>query len=624
MVWIWVEEKVSNGSPSAFMAVKNELDRAKPPVSREKGRGYGQHETQQLLRPSLLRPEELSMESGIDPGQEYYAQDYYNYDHGYELPQYGSRRKLIPPSGLYDEYGEVVVDDDGSYYYSPQESEGEPRPPTSHGSPRKTPIAPGAEGDKHQPSEGGTHTNEKPKSSSAAARLKALMKVGNLLSSGSKTSGQPPAIHPPWNKARVRPVEDGEGCRNEERNGERVGTGFERGGGRDAATERGRERGGMETCGRSNRGGVTNNGMINAEGVRPENRPELPGHFSSMDGSMVINGSYFQSFGEARKPPPVKQKLSEALSLISLTRRLQGPARVGDEQWSDVKSWERGERKSRKMNGSIGNMSVSASVSERAMGEERRRWEGEVGELNRCSEVWWEREKRFHDCESETGSGSKESPSEYSPSDASSPTSSVTAEHSKNESDAETEKEEGTDRESESGSQQGGGWESGLESEDERKELSRKRSKGSSSTSTRSSVGGKRRRRSANLKSKSRQRERSSSDSRRSRYSGSSASSSRPKTSRHSRSSHDTIEEESEEDEESAEEEDKGGKSAGSRKSSTSRHNVQSDISSGLMDTSEDLSPIIEDTEEEEKSSGHGEGGDEEEEKGDSENEPTD
>uniref|UniRef100_A0A8C8EYA2 Protocadherin-15 n=1 Tax=Oncorhynchus tshawytscha TaxID=74940 RepID=A0A8C8EYA2_ONCTS len=76
---------------------------------------------QQLLRPSLLRPEELSMESGIDPGQDYYTQDYYNYDHGYELPQYGSRRKLISPTGLYDEYGEVIVDDDGSYYYSPQE-----------------------------------------------------------------------------------------------------------------------------------------------------------------------------------------------------------------------------------------------------------------------------------------------------------------------------------------------------------------------------------------------------------------------------------------------------------------------------------------------------------------------
>ncbi|KAK7919594.1 hypothetical protein WMY93_010878 [Mugilogobius chulae] len=86
---------------------------------------YGQHETQQLLRPSLLRPEELSMESGIDPGQDYYTQDYYNYDHGYELPQYGSRRKLISPTGPYDEYGEVIVDEDGSYYYSTQESDGE-------------------------------------------------------------------------------------------------------------------------------------------------------------------------------------------------------------------------------------------------------------------------------------------------------------------------------------------------------------------------------------------------------------------------------------------------------------------------------------------------------------------
>ncbi|XP_024913791.1 uncharacterized protein LOC112487392 [Cynoglossus semilaevis] len=65
------------------------------------------------------------MESGIDPGQDYYTQDYYNYDQGYDLPQYGSRRKLISPSGLYDEYGEVVVDDDGSYYYSPQESDAE-------------------------------------------------------------------------------------------------------------------------------------------------------------------------------------------------------------------------------------------------------------------------------------------------------------------------------------------------------------------------------------------------------------------------------------------------------------------------------------------------------------------
>uniref|UniRef100_A0A8C2DG85 Protocadherin-15 n=1 Tax=Cyprinus carpio TaxID=7962 RepID=A0A8C2DG85_CYPCA len=55
---------------------------------------------------SLFCSQELSMESGIDPGQDYYTQDYYNYDHGYDLPQYGSRRKLISPTGMYDEYGE--------------------------------------------------------------------------------------------------------------------------------------------------------------------------------------------------------------------------------------------------------------------------------------------------------------------------------------------------------------------------------------------------------------------------------------------------------------------------------------------------------------------------------------
>ncbi|KAM4598964.1 protocadherin-15-like [Fundulus diaphanus] len=74
-------------------------------------RGPGRQQ-QQLLRPSLLRPEALSMESGIDPGQ-----DYYNYDQGYDFPQYGSRRRLISP--MYDEYGEVIMEDDG-YYYGPE------------------------------------------------------------------------------------------------------------------------------------------------------------------------------------------------------------------------------------------------------------------------------------------------------------------------------------------------------------------------------------------------------------------------------------------------------------------------------------------------------------------------
>ncbi|KAM5140959.1 protocadherin-15 [Mantella aurantiaca] len=81
-------------------------------------RGYAHPEQQQLLRPSLLKPEQLSMESGIDPGQEYYGQDYYSYEHGYELPQYGSRRRLLSPSGMYEDYGEVVTENDGGYYYS--------------------------------------------------------------------------------------------------------------------------------------------------------------------------------------------------------------------------------------------------------------------------------------------------------------------------------------------------------------------------------------------------------------------------------------------------------------------------------------------------------------------------
>uniref|UniRef100_A0A8C5LF34 Protocadherin 15 n=1 Tax=Jaculus jaculus TaxID=51337 RepID=A0A8C5LF34_JACJA len=64
-------------------------------------------------QPSLLKPEELSMESGIDPGQEY-GQDYYSYEHGYEMPQYGSRRRLLPPAGQ-EEYGEVVGEAEEEY-----------------------------------------------------------------------------------------------------------------------------------------------------------------------------------------------------------------------------------------------------------------------------------------------------------------------------------------------------------------------------------------------------------------------------------------------------------------------------------------------------------------------------
>uniref|UniRef100_A0A668AHD1 Protocadherin-15 n=1 Tax=Myripristis murdjan TaxID=586833 RepID=A0A668AHD1_9TELE len=177
-------------------------------------RGYGQHE-------------ELSMESGIDPGQDYYTQDYYNYDHGYDLPQYGSRRKLISPTGLYDEYGEVIVDDDGSYYYSPQESDGEvlgrgkrplrggrvaPHPaflqPPPRALPRKTPGPPRSDHDKIQAFEGSATTKTEPQGSRMATSLKNGMGLSSLLSSEGKMNGHPSTIHPPWNKARVGPMEE--------------------------------------------------------------------------------------------------------------------------------------------------------------------------------------------------------------------------------------------------------------------------------------------------------------------------------------------------------------------------------------------------------------------------------
>ncbi|KAK1794024.1 hypothetical protein P4O66_010709, partial [Electrophorus voltai] len=151
----------------------------------------------QMLQPSLLRPEELSMESGIDPGQDYYTQDYYNYDHGYELPQYGSRRKLISPAGVYDEYGEVIVEDGGSYYYSPHESEGEVArcgirliPPQSL-SPLNLPKL--VLQSQPDPAEGATPPQ----------RSRAVRKLSRLL-------GPLGPRHAPWKKARIFPFSDEE------------------------------------------------------------------------------------------------------------------------------------------------------------------------------------------------------------------------------------------------------------------------------------------------------------------------------------------------------------------------------------------------------------------------------
>uniref|UniRef100_A0AAV2LAT6 Uncharacterized protein n=1 Tax=Knipowitschia caucasica TaxID=637954 RepID=A0AAV2LAT6_KNICA len=290
---------------------------------------YGQHETQQLLRPSLLRPEELSMESGIDPGQDYYTQDYYNYDHGFE---YGSRRKLISPSGPYDEYGEVIVDEDGSYYYSPQESDTEVKRQVQGGtvtsdSKRSQSRSSGKPTQTKNGTKSPSEIPTKPKS--AMEKLKSVLKLGSLFSlSANKGSGQPPAVHPPWSKARVGPERKGKSGPEKPTRDSENPAGAQT---REAATEPG--------PGRANRR-MPNNGMRNGFGgglgpTSEQRRIELPGlPSSSWSGSVgngiLIDGTYFQTASEANKAAPAKQQLSEALSLISLSRRLQGAAVAPD------------------------------------------------------------------------------------------------------------------------------------------------------------------------------------------------------------------------------------------------------------------------------------------------------
>ncbi|XP_046690042.1 protocadherin-15a isoform X6 [Silurus meridionalis] len=173
-------------------------------------RGYGR-EQQQLLRPSLLRPEALSMESGIDPGQDYYTQDYYSYDQGYDpYAPYGSRRRLISP--MYDEYGEAIMDDDG-YYYSAygQEGRGRGRGGRGRGHGRQVEfqdITPEEEIESGEPEVLSEVSEEKVEPepedvSKAAKRLKSVIKLSKLLAVGKKL--EPPRVSH-WKKARIFPM----------------------------------------------------------------------------------------------------------------------------------------------------------------------------------------------------------------------------------------------------------------------------------------------------------------------------------------------------------------------------------------------------------------------------------
>ncbi|XP_015230695.1 PREDICTED: serine-rich adhesin for platelets-like [Cyprinodon variegatus] len=408
--------------------------------------------------------------------------------------------------------------------------------------------------------------------SGTAGRLKAGMGTTALLSNMG-TSAQPPAFHRPWNKARVGPMEDG---RKAEvihlGNGRAVQLENKRGRNDEAKESRGEKehRAELGILGRENRNGIAKNLMRNAAvqggGNRAEHRGRLPGWVSSgwsvsLDGDLVIDRSYFQTSTEARTPAPAKQKPNEALSLISLARRLQGPTRVDDKHWSDRRG------SSRKMYGSIGDMSVSAAVSTR--GRMDRRWEG--GDESRDSMT--------EQSDSETGSSSRDSPSEFSLSERSSQTSSAAAETEINESDSETER--GDESQKEEKVDSNSNEESGSESEYERAEPSRKRSKGHRYVSKRSK----------NLSG--------STDPLNSSYPSFTAQGLQTSRNTHSwKTSRQDSEELSEE-----EEEEEG--SFRVKKSSVSRRGSGHNkiiISSGVMGASDDLSTIMEDTEEEEKS----------------------
>lgn len=154
----------------------------------------------------------------------------------------------------------------------------------------------------------------------------------------------------------------------------------------------------------ASRGRELRNGARNGE--RREHRGALPGfstnHHPSLVGGALINGSYFHTSVGTGEPSPAKQKLSEALGLISGTRRLRGAARVGGEDCSGARGWHGGGRACSRTH-----RSVSAWVSQRDADSAGRRGGGDGSE----SEVWWTRGKLGRSSDSETGSAASSSES---------------------------------------------------------------------------------------------------------------------------------------------------------------------------------------------------------------------
>lgn len=401
--------------------------------------------------------------------------------------------------------------------------------------------------------------------------------LSTLPLSGSKAPGKAPAIHPPWNKARVRPADDGGrkgGGLQERRGGGGVGL-FEDG---EAGMRESRE---GELRWKSMRNGVNHEARNGERGE--EHRGTLPGSLStnryrSLDGGGFHNGSCFQTCVGTGKPSPVKRKLSGALGLISGARRLRGAARVGSEDCSGAPGWHGGGRPCSRTHAPVGGKSVSAWVSQRDVGSAGRR----AGE-NSESEVWWTRGKPRPSSDSETGSTA--SSSEFSAWVESSTNSSVTTRPEATESGSETEKQDwetveeeaaDTELERQSRSEAEQERESGLEGE--------VRSKPSESGAGGNSVSAEGGNSSAKLHQESAE--------------TNTKSAAAPPSSPPPRSSQETAEEEVEEDEEVR---NVLSRTLGRPASSSEQPNMGSGVT-------KDLSPIIEDTEDEdEEDKGEGE-----------------
>ncbi|XP_077406407.1 uncharacterized protein LOC144038109 [Vanacampus margaritifer] len=268
-----------------------------------------------------------------------------------------------------------------------------------------------------QPPENGA----KPESLGTAAKLKALM--SSLLSSGT-TAGRPPAIHLPWNKARIKPggAEGRGGLEDNVAAGRRE---------EDERIRIWRARAEMETWARTEAGGL---------GFRPEYRGQLPGLVPN--GGPAINRSYRRGSAEAVQPPQ-KQKLNDSLGLIAVNRRLRGPRRVRSDAIG------RGGGRVRKMYDSVGDMSVSAFVSGRGGAAEGGRRGRQIRGEDSFSEGWHTRPELFQE--------QRDPESEFSASDTNVPSSSVSTEREETESDTESRSKSGSrdgeeDSERESGS----------------------------------------------------------------------------------------------------------------------------------------------------------------------------